>query len=171
VEVHRAGPFVSAFSAIARVLYFTKVSDPGYSEIDEDYALIITADRIGDRFGYFGFRTYNSSWDDEPFCWNIGYSEDIRGMMYPHYQKGKSLDEDEWDYGSARSMTTSADLTHGQSGSPIFGFWLQDGVCMPYVVAVVSSQGSAFFSGDENWCSGGSLLSRLIRYGRDVDSP
>jgi hypothetical protein len=107
--------------------------------------------------------TYDSSWDDEPWFYNIGYSGDILGMMYPHFQKRKSLDEDEWDYGSARAMTTSADTAKGQSGSPIFGF--RSG--MPYVVAVVSSHGTLFLSGEENWCSGGSLLSQLIRYGRD----
>lgn len=67
VEVHRAGPHFSATSRYERVIGFSKVvGDPGYSEVDEDYAVIITAERLGDRFGWLGVRTYHSSWDDEP---------------------------------------------------------------------------------------------------------
>jgi V8-like Glu-specific endopeptidase len=166
VEVHRAGPAISATSVITKVWYFTKISPPnvGWSEVDEDYAVLITADRIGDRFGWLGVRTYDSSWDDEPYWRNIGYPTDI-GRLFPVYQRDKELDEDEFDYGSGRSMTTSADTWPGQSGSPLFAFW-EDG---PYVVAVVSAQGTYFLSGDENWCSGGSDMTRLVSQARSDD--
>ena len=59
-------------------------------------------------------------------------------------------------------MTTAADLKKGQSGSPMFGRW-KDG---RYVVAVMSSEGTVFASGMENWCSGGSDLTRLVRKAR-----
>jgi V8-like Glu-specific endopeptidase len=167
VEVHRAGPSVSAISAIVRVWYFTKIIPPGvdWSEVDEDYAVLITADRIGDRFGWLGVRTYRSRWDDEPYWENIGYADDVAGQMFPIHQRDKELDEDEFDYGSGRSMTTSADTLKGQSGSPLFAFWA-DG---PYVVAVVSAQGTYFLSGDENWCSGGSQMTRLVNHARSND--
>lgn len=167
VEVHRAGPSVSAISAITRVWYFTKINPPdvGWSEVDEDYAVLITADRIGDRFGWLGVRTYDSGWDDEPYWRNIGYPGDVAGQMFPIYQRDKELDEDEFDYGSGRSMTTSADTWKGQSGSPLFAFW-SDG---PYVVAVVSAQGTYFLSGDENWCSGGSDMTKLVNHARSND--
>jgi V8-like Glu-specific endopeptidase len=167
VEVHRAGPSVSAISAIVRVWYFTKIIPPGvdWSEVDEDYAVLITADRIGDRFGWLGVRTYRSRWDDEPYWENIGYADDVAGQMFAIHQRDKELDEDEFDYGSGRSMTTSADTLKGQSGSPLFAFWA-DG---PYVVAVVSAQGTYFLSGDENWCSGGSQMTRLVNHARSND--
>jgi V8-like Glu-specific endopeptidase len=168
VEVHRAGASVSAITAISKVWYWTKVSPTkvGYTEVDEDYAVLITSDRIGDRFGWFGVRTYNSSWDDEPYWYNIGYPGDIAGQQFPIFQKKKELDEDEFDYGAARSMTTTADTFKGQSGSPIFGFW-SDG---PYVVAVVSAEGTYVLSGKENWCAGGDYLTRLVNHARSQDS-
>jgi hypothetical protein len=73
------------------------------------------------------------------------------------------MDEDEWDYGSGRAMTTSADMMKGQSGSPMFGFW-DDG---PYAVAVMSAFGNVWASGFENWCSGGSDLGRVVKQARD----
>jgi hypothetical protein len=35
------------------------------------------------------------------------------------------------------------------------------------VVAVVSSTGEVFASGDENWCAGGVDLDRIVRQARD----
>jgi len=157
VEVHRAGPAVSAISRITRVHAFTRVTGSvGWSELDEDYAVVITADRIGDRFGWLGTKTYNSSWDDEPFWMNIGYPGDVAGARFPIFQRRKELDEHGWDYGSGRAMDTDADINPGQSGSPMFAFW-DDG---PYAVAVVSSHD---VEDRENYCSGGSDLPRLVR--------
>ena len=168
VEVHRAGPSTLAITAITRVWYYTKVTGDtvGYSEVDEDYAVLITASQIGSDVGWLGVRTYDSAWDDEPFWRNIGYPVDVRGGMFPIHQSGKELDEDEWDFGPARSMTTSADAMPGQSGSPLFGFW-SDG---PYVVAVMAGAGNYVFSGDENWCAGGSYLTRLVRHALTEDT-
>ena len=165
VEVHRAGAAVRAVTSATKYWYFTKVTgDVGFSEVDEDYTVIVTAQRIGDAFGWLGVRTYDSGWDDEPHWRNIGYPGDLGGS-FPSYQKSRCLDEDEWDYGSGRSMTTNADTFKGQSGSPLFAFW-DDG---PYVVSVVSAQGTFFLSGDENWCSGGSDMTKLVKHARLVD--
>ena len=38
---------------------------------------------------------------------------------------------------------------------------------VPYVVAVMSSYGQVWASGNENWCSGGSDLNRIVRIARD----
>jgi V8-like Glu-specific endopeptidase len=161
VEVHRAGGFVRATTAITRVWFFTKVTGTvDYFENDEDYAVLVTGQRIGDSFGWLGTRTYNSSWDGEPYWWNIGYPGDIGGGNTPTFQRNKELDEDAWDWGGGRSMTTNADTFFGNSGGPMFGFWDAG----PYVVAVVSSQSSS-----ENWCSGGDDMTRLVRHARTVD--
>lgn len=161
VEVHRVAGSVRATTSISKVWYFTKVSGTvDFFENDEDYALLITRDRIGDLFGWMGTRTYNSSWDGEPWWFNIGYPGSIAGGMRPTFQRDKFLDEPWYDLGPARSMSTNADLTPGNSGGPMFAFW-SDG---PYVVSVVSSEGSK-----ENWCSGGSWLTTLVSHGRAVD--
>lgn len=134
----------------------------GYTEVDEDYAVLITDARIGDMFGTMGVRTYNSSWDDDAVWYNIGYPGDIGGpnqaSLFPIWQSGKQLDEDEFDYGGGRAMTTTADTFPGQSGGPMFGFFDKG----PYVVSVVSAQGEYFLSGNENWCAGGNDMTRLV---------
>jgi V8-like Glu-specific endopeptidase len=166
IQVHLTGTTAAA-SAFDTVAYaYTQISgDPGASQLDEDYAVLVTEERLGDRFGWLGTRTYDSDWDDDGVWWTFGYPGDVPGIgpgRHPMFQRGKSLDEDEFDLGSGRAMTTSADVMPGQSGSPMFGFW-DDGA---YAVAVISSEGSVFLSGDENWCSGGTDLDRLVAQAR-----
>lgn len=161
VEVHRVGGAVSAITFITRVWFYTKVTGTvGWSENDEDYAVLVTSSRIGDRFGWMGTRTYDSDWDDESYWYSVGYPSDIGGGNSPVWQRRKWLDEDAWDWGGGRSMTTNADMIPGQSGSPMFAFW-SDG---PYVVAVWSN-----YSSTENWCSGGNDMTRLVNHARAQD--
>lgn len=161
VEVHRAGGSVAASTAITKVWFYTKVTGlVGWSENDEDYAVLVTSSRIGDRFGWLGTRTYDSGWDDESYWYTIGYPGDVGGGNSPVWQRRKWLDEDAWDWGGGRSMTTDADMIPGQSGSPMFAWW-SDG---PYVVAVWSN-----YSSTENWCSGGSDMTHLVVYARNQD--
>jgi V8-like Glu-specific endopeptidase len=165
VEVHRSGGTAQASARAVRTWTFTRVTDNDSTTLDEDYAVIVTDQRLGDRFGWLGTRTYNSDWDGEDYWHNIGYPGDMGAGLFPVHQRDQNLDEDEWDYGSARAMTTSADVALGQSGSPIFGFWDEG----PYVVAVVAAIGSVYASGEENWCSGGNLLTRLVNEARAND--
>lgn len=158
VEVHRAGETVAATAKVIAAVAVTAIGNVGATTVDEDYAVLVLDQRLGDRFGWMGIRTYDSSWDDEDYWFSIGYPGDIADGSYPVWQREKELDEDEADLGGGRAMTTAADLKPGQSGSPMFGFWPDS----PYVVAVVSAEGQVFVSGTENWCSGGSDLTRLV---------
>jgi hypothetical protein len=164
--VHRAGGTVAATAKTVRRWTFTKITgQPGADTVDEDYAVLVTDQRLGDRFGWMGVRTYDSGWDDEDLWWNIGYAGDVANHLFPVWQRNMKLDEDEFDYGSGRAMTTAADLMPGQSGSPMFGFWSNG----PYVVAVASAVGNIFLSGTENWCAGGSDLPSLVNHARSSD--
>jgi V8-like Glu-specific endopeptidase len=158
IEVHRSGGTVAATTFDTAAFAFTHISSVGYTTLDEDYAVLILNERLGDRFGYMGFKQYDSAWDDDHVWWTIGYPTDIGSGLLPTFQRDQSLDEDEWDLGSGRAMTTSADTMQGQSGSPMFGWWGGS----PYVVAVVSAEGEVVLSGLENWCSGGADLNRTI---------
>jgi V8-like Glu-specific endopeptidase len=158
VDVHRAGGAVSMTTAITHVHAFTRVTGTvSWSELDEDYAVLVTAARIGDIFGWFGARTYNSSWDRDRYWFNIGYPGDVAGGNFPIYQDRRWLDEHAWDFGGGRAMDTDADTFFGQSGGPMAAFW-SDG---PYVVSVVSAQSRS--GARENYCSGGGDLPRLVR--------
>jgi V8-like Glu-specific endopeptidase len=164
VEVHRSGGTIRATTAITAVWYYTKVTGSvEWFELDEDYAVLVTASRIGDRFGWLGTRTYHNDWDGEEYWYSIGYPTDIGGGNSPVWQRRKWLDEDFWDFfggSDAVSMETDADMIPGQSGSPMFAWWANG----PYVVAVWSG-----YSSDENWCSGGGDMTRLVRHARNQD--
>lgn len=132
----------------------------GDSDSDEDYAVLVLDKPLGQSFGWFGCRTYDSGWDDETSAWrNIGYPADRGwGAQVPVYQRDFFLNELGADYGSARLIRSDTfDNWPGQSGGPVFGFW-PDG---PYVVGVVSGQGD-----DYNYISGGSLLTSLVSKAR-----
>ena len=165
VEVHRFDSFTRAVSPVVAVWAYEEVgAKPTYSNIDEDYAVLVLRDRLGDRFGYFGCRTYDSAWDDKPYWRNIGYAGNVSSVR-PLYERDFHLDEDEADYGDGRAMTSGGDHCKGQSGGPIFAFWSG----RPYVVAVVSADGEMMLSGEENWCSGGSQLTQLVKDARSGD--
>ena len=162
VEVHRNGGAVRAITRIVRVHAFTRVTGSvGWFELDEDYAVLTTASPIGSAFGYLGVKTYNSSWDGDSYWANVGYPGDVGSAMVPTRQWSKWLDEHSFDLGSGRAMDTNADINPGNSGGPMFAWWSNG----PYVVAVVS----AHDPGDnENYCSGGRDLTRLVSVARSA---
>lgn len=92
VDVHRAGPSAAGGSCVSNVCHYTKVTGGiADDEADEDYVVLITADRLGDRFGWMGVRTYDSTWDRKPLWYNIGYPGDLpKGgeSTYPIWQRG-----------------------------------------------------------------------------------
>jgi hypothetical protein len=83
VEVLRYITAASATTSATSVWRYTEITtDPfPYSEVDEDYAVIVTADRIGDWFGSLGCRTYDSGWDGDRVWHNIGYPGDFGGLV------------------------------------------------------------------------------------------
>jgi V8-like Glu-specific endopeptidase len=131
-----------------------------YSDADEDYAVLVLNQRLGDQFGWMGTRSYNSKWDEEQQSWrNMGYPGD-RGWMgtTPIYQRNFLLNELGADSGSARLVRSQTiDGFKGQSGGPIFNFWT-DG---PYVVGVFSAEDD-----DYNYISSGSLLPSMVQKAR-----
>jgi hypothetical protein len=96
---------------------------------------------------------------DKPAQAGQGPRLGLAKFNFPTFQLNVSLDEDEFDLGSGRAMTTSADAMPRQSGSPMFGRWTGDPVA--YAVAVISAQG-----GGDNWCAGGSDLKGIVRHAR-----
>jgi V8-like Glu-specific endopeptidase len=170
IEVNRvATGHVQAVAQATRIWWFTQVDQIEYSTLDEDYVVLVTDQRIGDRFGWMGVRTYDSRWDGDHVWANIGYAGDVAQAQNPMRQFSQALDEEAFDYGGGRDMTTTADLNHGQSGGPMFANF--GNPPMPYAVAVVSAQGAMLPLpwGRENWCSGGNDMTRLVNYARSQD--
>jgi V8-like Glu-specific endopeptidase len=64
IELHFAGNTASATVFDTSAHCYTPISDVGYSTVDEDYALLVINERLGDRWGWLGAKTYDSGWDD-----------------------------------------------------------------------------------------------------------
>lgn len=74
------------------------------SENDEDYAVVVLNQPLGEWYGYLGVRTYDSSWDDKNSNWqSIGYPGDWGGET-PVYQTNFFLNELGSDFGPARLL-------------------------------------------------------------------
>jgi len=141
----------------------------GELEVSEDYVVAALTERLGDTLGYMGARVYSNDWDDHPYWINIGYGaqEGLFSGSEPHIQDQVSFEDADnpglfGQEGDGLYMDTeSASLTHGDSGGPFFAFW-DDG---PYVVGVVSAQGTISFD-DDNWAGGGRPMVRTVRSAR-----
>ena len=163
IEVNFAGSNAIGTAYTKTAYAYTKITGGvTYSTVDEDYACITLTQRLGDRFGWLGTKLYDSGWDGDNVWTTFGYPSGVARPNFPHLQSHVFLDEDEWDLGSGRAMRTNADATKGQSGSPMFAWWPDNGV---YAVAVMS----AVSDGNTNWCSGGSDLNRIVKHARTVD--
>ncbi len=161
-------------SAWAETVYsYEKVSGgEGEYEIAEDYVVCVLGDRLGDELGWLGSKTYSDDWDGGAYWNHVGYPGDVGGGTQPARELWFSI-ADSWapgffEGGNGRDIETFTSLNHGDSGGPVFGWW-DDG---PYVVAVVSAQGTLdpvvtdWSSRTGNWLAGGSELPDLINQAR-----
>lgn len=146
-----------------RAYYVQKVNSGNYSRTnrDDDYAVIVLDQRLGDRYGWLGTRTYSTSWDDRILPWrNLGYPQDFSSTGdLATYQRDFDLTQKDYDSDPGKSLESDTfDNWPGQSGGPVFGFW-DDG---PYAIGVVSGQSSS-----ANFIAGGSPLTELVRRARN----
>lgn len=124
-------------------------------EDEYDYTVLVLADRIGERTGWWGTKSYHDSWDGNPNWWHIGYPGDISGGERPIFINNFTMDGDDDQNDSHEAIYHKADVWPGQSGGPMFGFW--DGDPWPSAVAVQSWQSSS-----RNGASGGASLVDLV---------
>jgi V8-like Glu-specific endopeptidase len=161
VSLVQGGALLGAAGA-THFMAYEKISDVTYNNADDDYAVIILNARLGDSFGMFGCKTYDSDWDNETANWmNIAYAPDFTSST-PVFQTGFFLDEDDFDLGGGRMLISkTVDFVKGMSGSVVFGLW-SDG---PYAVGVASAGSSSVF-GNYNAVAAGSNLTRLVNKAR-----
>lgn len=151
------------------ILSYEQIGNPqSESDVAEDFVVCVLDQRLGDQLGWLGTMEYDDSWDQENVWVHVGYPDDLGGGSQPVFQGPISI-YNSWhpgffETGSDRDLETFASLDHGDSGSPIFG-WFSDG---PHVIGVVSGQGtlppvySDLTSRTGNWCAGGSMLPSLV---------
>jgi hypothetical protein len=147
------------------------------SALAEDFVVCVLNDRLGDQLGGFGTLEYDDSWDGGSYWNHVGYPTDVGGGSKPAWELFFSI-KNSWhpgyfEAGRDRDIETFASLTPGDSGGPVFGYWTDspapDCPPGPYIVAVVSSQGTLppVYSDNTdrtaNWLAGGAWLPRLVQ--------
>lgn len=100
-----------------------------------DFAGLRLEQPLGSMLGYFGSKTYDTDWEDQPRWFCVGYHTDRFGGDRPSFQSGVAVDENH-DSGPATVLLTSADADHGGSGGPMFGLWPEQ---EPYMIAALGA--------------------------------
>jgi V8-like Glu-specific endopeptidase len=110
---------------------------------------------------------YSSSWENDNYWTVVGYPGDVAAGERPSWQGSISIHDDDGDSNGGQELESqTADLNHGDSGGPIFGWWSGD----PRVIGVVSGEEEEYqfpFSTEQNNVfSSGSGFTNLIAWAR-----
>ena len=120
---------------------------------------------LGATYGYYGAKTYSSSWEGGNYWTLAGYPGAVAGGGRPSRQMWFPTIDDDTD-GSATEVEYLADSSGGNSGGPVFGFWNGD----PYAIGTHSGgQKSTFLwwtLEDNNVAAGGAAMVDLVRWAR-----
>jgi hypothetical protein len=120
---------------------------------------------LGNSYGYFGAKTYNSAWQGGNYWTLAGYPSMVAGGSRPSRQMWFPTIDDDAD-GSATEIEYLADQTGGDSGGPVFGFWSGD----PYAIGTASGGEKSWFLWwtleDNNVAAGGAAVVDLVRWAR-----
>jgi hypothetical protein len=120
---------------------------------------------LGNSYGYFGAKTYDSDWEGGNYWTLAGYPAAVASANRPSRQMWFPIVDDDSD-GDADELEYYADSTPGDSGGPVFGFWSG----LPYAVGTVSGGEKETFLWwtieDDNAAAGGSAMVDLIRWAR-----
>lgn len=158
VSLHGAG--IESYVSDARG-YNTNGDVTGY-----DWAVCRLYDPLGDWLGYFGYNGYSDGWEDRSYWSIIGYPGAVANAQRPSFQGSVSVFDDDGDSNGGRELETKADLTPGNSGGPMFGWWNGD----PRIIGVVSGQETDYsfpFSWEKgNVIAGGSGFTNLCAWAR-----
>jgi len=170
-------------SSYAESVYsYEQIGNPqGEYDVAEDYVVCVLQERLGDQLGWLGATTYTDDWDGTAAFNHVGYPTDVGGGRKPAWELFFSI-ANSWnpgffESGHALDIETFASLNHGDSGGPVFAWWPDGGPyggapAGPYVVAVVSAQGTLGpvvtdpVDRTANWLAGGSELPDLVNQAR-----
>lgn len=137
-----------------------------------DWAVCRLYNPLGSWLGYFGYNGFASSWEDDPYWTILGYPGAVASAQRPSYQTGISVFDIDGDSNGGKELETKGDVTPGNSGGPMFGWWSGD----PRLVGVVSGEEEDWSPGFWPWdwadvergnvIAGGSGFTNLMAWGR-----
>jgi len=131
-----------------------------------DWAICKLYNPLGNSLGYFGFNGYSSDWENENVWEVAGYPIEVAHGERPSREGGVSILDDDEDSNDGQELESeNSDISPGNSGGPIFGWWGSD----PRVIGVVSGQEHerpARGPQDNNIFASGSGFCNLIAWGR-----
>ena len=164
MSLHGAG--VESYVSDARG-YDVNGSVTGY-----DWAVCRLYEPLGDWLGYFGYNGYSNSWENDPYWTVLGYPGAVAGGQRPSWQGSVSSFDTDGDSNGGLEIETRADMTPGNSGGPMFGWWSGD----PRLIGVVSGEETDWSPGFWPWqwgnttrgnvVAGGSGFTNLMAWGR-----
>lgn len=134
----------------------------GYSNHSQgdDMAVMRLELPLANYVGYFGFRTYNSAWEDQSVWTLPGYPGD-KGGERPWLHLNFPIIDDDND-GAGVELEYRADTYDGQSGSPVFA-WFNGS---PDVVGTHSGCEDNVGEPFQNVAAGGTALTNLLHWAR-----
>jgi V8-like Glu-specific endopeptidase len=115
----------------------------------DDWAIMVLNQRLGERYGYLGAKTFDSSVANRPIFWNFGYPQD-KGGNRPFVQDLISIRNYE-GCANGGPLQCEADAAGGQSGGPV---WLPpdaNGARYQYGVLVAGGPGITVLSHGPSW--------------------
>jgi hypothetical protein len=137
--------------------------------------------------GWFGSKTYSTSWNGPNYWYEQGYAADDGGTLYPyaqgpfavakeftyntyagllgklHYALLELTYESTGDFANYLDSEYKACITPGDSGSPVFAWW-SDG---PYIIGLTTQTG--WVNGDfDSFGPGGYSMVQLINQARSL---
>lgn len=134
-----------------------------------DIGLLRLYEPLGTSLGYFGAKTYDSSWNNGGYWILSGYPYDIANANSPSRQFGIAVLDEDSDNENSAELEHHGDTASGDSGGPFFGFWADDPI--PYAVGTTSGHetigGPSWTGGEDNNIeAGGALMVQVIATAR-----
>jgi V8-like Glu-specific endopeptidase len=137
-----------------------------------DWAVCRLYEPLGSWLGYFGYNGYSDDWEDDPYWSIIGFPGAVAGGQRPSFQGSITSFDTDGDSHGGLEIETRGDLTPGNSGGPMFGWWSGD----PRLIGVVSGQEEDWSPGAWPWewadvergnvVAGGSGFTNMMAWGR-----
>ena len=137
-----------------------------------DWAVCRLYQPLGSYLGYFGYNGYSDDWENDPYWSIIGYPGAIANANRPSFQGSVTSDDTDGDSNGGLEIESKADLTPGNSGGPMFGWWNGD----PRLIGVVSGQEEEWSPGFWPWewadteltnvIAGGAGFTNMMAWGR-----